>query len=88
MFLPTYIIHSVSLSNLGVFITGVNAVLTVLIIAINCMMKCTKDIDKNSNLGFPRLVKDHQKFLKLADKHQRYINSTLFLLNSHEIIEK
>ena len=57
---------------------------TVLIIAINRMMKCTKDIDKNSNLGFPRLVKDHQKILKLADKHQRYINSTLFQLNSQK----
>ena len=51
---------------------------TVLIIAINRMMKCTKDIDKNSNLGFPRLVKDHQNFLKSADKRQRYIKSTLF----------
>ena len=61
---------------------------TVLIIAINRMMKCTKDIDKNSNLGFPRLVKDHQKILKSADKHQRYTKSTLFLLNSHEIIKK
>ena len=61
---------------------------TVLIIAINRMMKCTKDINSDSNLGFPRLVKDHQKFLKSADKHQRYINSTLFLLNSHEIIKK
>ena len=61
---------------------------TVFIIAINRMMKCTKDIDQESNLGFPRQVKDHQNFLKSADKHQRYINSDLFLLNSHEIIKK
>ena len=60
---------------------------TVFIIAINPMMKCTKDFDYKSNLGFPRLVKDHQIFLKSADKRQRYINSTLFLLNSHEIIK-
>ena len=33
---------------------------TVLIIAINRMLKCTMDIDWKSNLGFPRLVKDHQ----------------------------
>ena len=39
---------------------------TVLIIATNRMMKCTKDIDKSSNLGFPRLVKHHQNFLKFT----------------------
>ena len=66
----------------------INFLGTVLIIAINRMMKCTKDIDSNSNLGFPRLVKDHQNFLKSADKRQRYIKSTLFLPNSHEIIKK
>ena len=62
--------------------------LTVFIIAINPMMKCTKDFDYKSNLGFPRLVKDHQKFLKSADKHLGKLTFKIILLHRNLNFQK
>ena len=51
-------------------------------------MKCTKDIDEKSNLGFPRLIKDHQNFLKSADKHLGKLTFKIILLHRNLNFQK
>ena len=51
-------------------------------------MKCTKDIDEKSNLGFPRLIKDHQKILKSADKHLGKLTFKIILLHRNLNFQK
>ena len=51
-------------------------------------MKFTKHIDRKSNLGFPRLVKDQQIFLKLTDKHLGKLTFKIILLHRHLNLKK
>ena len=51
-------------------------------------MKSSKNEINRPDLALIQLTEEKQNFLKSADKRQRYINSTLFLPNSHEIIKK
>ena len=55
---------------------------TVLKYGINPQMKCSGKNDIISNLGFPRLVKNHQTVLKLADILNRKWQMFNFLCTS------
>ena len=62
--------------------TRQNKVVTVLKYGINPQVKCSGKNDIISNLGFPRLVKNHQTVLKLADILNRKWQMFNFLCTS------